>query len=75
MIEADLCEKCEVMEGTTVYGSNLVCPKCNRKLKKEERQLKREIYYGRRQRVRQKASPNFHPKRSSRNIKPSGRGK
>ena len=75
MTDTDLCERCGIMDGSTVYDNNLVCLKCDRKLKKEARQLKREIYYGRKQRVRQKAPQNLYQKRPTRNPKSTGRGK
>ena len=73
--DSDPCEKCGVHDGATVNGSELVCFKCDRKLKKEARQLKREIYYGRKQKVRQRASQDFRPKRTTRDFKSPGRGK
>lgn len=51
----DLCERCGILDGVTVQDGKLVCFRCQRKLKKEEK--KRGRQNGRR-RTRQEASPD-----------------
>lgn len=38
----DICERCGVLDGMTVNNQQLVCYRCDRKLRKQERQRRRE---------------------------------
>lgn len=51
----DLCENCHILDGISVVEGMLVCFRCGRKMKKEEK--KRGRQNGRR-RTRQETSPD-----------------
>ena len=51
----DLCERCHILDGITVQNGTLVCFRCQRKLKKENKKNGRKDE--RKRRIKQGASP------------------
>ena len=58
----DLCERCGIMDGITVQDGTLVCFKCQRKIKKQNKKNGRNDN-GRKRRIKQGASPSVFNER------------
>ena len=52
----DLCENCGVLDGATVNDQKLVCYRCDRKLRKQEKRQRREDVRNNRVRLAQEES-------------------